>query len=180
MLNPEGLAFVAVDTHREQHTACVLNCWGQPLAILETSTDPRVFPDFLARVKESTNGHQLVFGLEDTGGLGRGLAQYLLAEGYKVKEVNPILVNRQRRRAPHPNKSDPDDAIAIGKVLITEFERLPYLLPDELYVALREAVNHRRALVSLQDPCGKRANPPQEPSPCPLAGALPILQSDVP
>lgn len=146
MLNPEGLAFVAVDTHREQHTACVLNCWGHPLVTLETSTDPRLFPDFLARVKESTNHHQLVFGLEDTGGLGRGLAQYLLAEGYQVKEVNPILVNRQRRRAPHPNKSDPDDALAIGKVLITEFERLPDLLPDELYVALREAVNHRRAL----------------------------------
>jgi len=150
MLNPEGLAFVAVDTHREQHTASVLNCWGHPLATLETSTDPRLFPDFLARVKESTNGHQLVFGLEDTGGLGRGLAQYLLAEGYKVKEVNPILVSRQRRRAPHPNKSDPDDAIAIGKILITEFERLPDLLPDELYVALREAVNHRRALVKEQ------------------------------
>lgn len=140
MLNPEGLACVALDTHRRQHTACVLNRWGHHLATLETSTDPRVFPDFLARVKESTNGHQLFFGLGDTGGLGRALAQYVLAEGYEVKEVNPILVNRQTRRAPHPNESDPDDAIPIGKVLITELERLPDLFPDELYMALRDPV----------------------------------------
>ncbi|OPY62032.1 MAG: Transposase IS116/IS110/IS902 family protein [Pelotomaculum sp. PtaU1.Bin065] len=143
--------FIGVDTHKDQHTAVVCNCWHKNLGVIETPNNPVAFPTFLEQVLASTpNGLIPVFGLEDTGGLGHTLAVFLLKAGYVVKEVNSIRSDRQRNRSPHPDKSDPDDAKAVAKVLINDFDELPDARADELPLAIAQLVHHREHLVNEQ------------------------------
>lgn len=143
--------FVGVDTHKDQHTAVVCNCWHKALGVIETPNNPAAFPAFLDQVLALTpRGLTPVFGLEDTGGLGYTLAEFLLKAGYTVKEVNPIRSDRQRKHSPHPDKSDPDDAKAVAKVLINDFDELPNAQVDELSLAIAQLVHHREHLVREQ------------------------------
>jgi transposase len=142
--------FIGVDTHKDQHTAAVIDCFGQCLGIVEIPNNPNYFDELINQIKVYTNGHQLAFGLEDTGGLGRSLAHFLTTSGMLVKEVNPTLTERRRRTRPHPEKSDPQDALSIAKTLRDEFDSLPDVSSNELYVAIRDLSLHRDSLVKEQ------------------------------
>lgn len=125
--------------------------WMQPLGSVETETDPSAFPGFLEIVLRLVpEGHTPIFGLEDTGGLGRSLAAFLIEAGYLVKDVNPIRSDRARNQQPHPDKSDPQDARAIAKVLLTDFDHLPNAVVDPLAKALAQVVRHRSSFVREQ------------------------------
>lgn len=143
--------FVGIDTHKDQHTAAVLDCWHKTLGIIETPNNPDAFPVFLNQVLSLTpESLTPIFGLEDTGGLGRSLATFLLKAEYVVKEVNSVRSSRERKRSPHPQKSDPDDAKAVAKVLINDFDELPDAWSDELSTAIAQLVHHREHLVKEQ------------------------------
>lgn len=142
--------FVGVDTHKDQHTAAVIDCFNQCLGIIETPNNPNCFDQFIKQVKVYTDGHPLIFGLEDTGGLGRSLACFLVSSGIVVKEVNPTLTERRRRERPHPEQSDPQDALVIAKTLLAEFDNLPDVSINDLYVAIRDLSLHRDSLVKEQ------------------------------
>lgn len=77
-----------------------------------------------------------------SGGYGYA-ATFLKGEGYRVKEVNAVLTDRQRARAPHPGKSDPIDGRAIAKVLIDQYGELPEAGSEEVVKALKELVQPR-------------------------------------
>lgn len=140
--------FIGIDTHKDQHTAAICDCWHEALATTQLASHPGAFPGFLDWVKQHCpDGLQPVFGIEGSGSLGRPLAAFLVEAGYVVKEVNPVFTDRQRERRPHPEKSDVLDARAIAKVLIDEFPHLPDARPDELLVALAQADHHRDTLV---------------------------------
>jgi len=95
--------FVGVDTHKNQHTEVVFDCWHKTLGTIKTPNNPAYFPTFLEQVVAITpEGLTPLFGLEDTGGLGRTLAIFLLNSWFLVKEVNSIRSDRQRKRSPHP------------------------------------------------------------------------------
>lgn len=84
------------------------------------------FAKFLEQVtKTILKGLTPIFGLEDTESLRTPLAQFLLGSKHKVKEINPVKVDRERRRSCHPDKSDPQDAFSISKVLVDELVSLP-------------------------------------------------------
>jgi len=142
--------FVGVDTHKDQHTAAVIDCFNRCLGIVEVPNNPNCFDRFIEQVRVYTNSNSLAFGLEDTGGLGRSLACFLTTSGMLVKEVNPTLTERRRKARPHPEKSDPKDALAIAKILLSEFETLPDVSTNDLYVAIRDLSLHRDSLVKEQ------------------------------
>lgn len=140
--------FVGVDTHKNHHTAVVINAFHQPVAAVETLNNPRSFPGFLkAILAEAAEEMTLVFGLEDTKGLGRSLAQWLIGQGFIVKEVNPVYTDRERKRKTDPDKSDPKDAKAIADVLYRDFNRLPTVTADGSVKAIKNAVTAREQLV---------------------------------
>ena len=149
----KSLAFVGVDTHKDQHTARLTDCFSHDLGILEVPNHPSKFEEFTSRVTliSSQNGLKPVYGLEDTQGLGQSLARFLVSTGNYVKDVNPLKTDRKRSKSPHPDKSDPDDGLAICKVLIQEFDKLPTIATfDEVHLAIRELSNHRESLVKEQ------------------------------
>ena len=150
-------AFVGVDTHKEDHTACITNCWHQILGTYRVENNPKAFSKFLSEVMNTIpKGSTPVFGLEDTDGLGRPLAQFLLKSKHTVKEINPAKVDRERERSCHPDKSDPQDAFRISKVLVDEFFTLPDARENDSMVAIRDLVNHLDNLIRESTRCKNR------------------------
>jgi len=67
--------FIGVDTHKEDHAACITNCWHEVLGTFRVENDPAFFGKFLDEVTKTVpKGLTPAFGLEDTDGLGRALA----------------------------------------------------------------------------------------------------------
>lgn len=116
-MRPDQFAFVGVDTHKHQHTLALCDCWSRVHLQLEIPNNPKAFPGVLEQIKNACPAEvQLVFGVEGSGGYGYLFATFLRGMGYVVKEINATLTDRQRRKAPHPEKSDAVDARAIAKV----------------------------------------------------------------
>ena len=147
------LAFVGVDTHKDEHTACMSDCFGQSLGVFTVENRPDNIDELLKEIDKAAKSHNLrpVFGLEDVMGLGQHLARSLILGGYQLREVNPIETERKRLRKAHPDKSDPLDALAISKVLISEFDKLPLIQSlNELYLSIHQLSNWRDSLVKEQ------------------------------
>ncbi|MCK8826117.1 IS110 family transposase [Fuchsiella alkaliacetigena] len=147
-MNYQDFLFIGVDTHKNQHTAAIISCFHQKLGAVQTPNNPANFDEFIKELEVFiTDQETLVFGLEDTQGLGRSLAQWLVKHGYTVKEVNPALTKRERDHSSNPDKSDLIDAEAIANVLLSRFDELPQVHKDDNFKALKQLSNHRRNLV---------------------------------
>ena len=144
----QNYVFVGVDTHKNQHTACVLSCFHQKMGSTQTPNNPANFESFIQDINSiKTPDKKLVFGLEDTQGLGHSLSQWLLDQGYTVKEVNPALTKRERHHSSNPDKSDEIDAEAIANVLLTDFNELPDAFYDANFKAIKHLNNQRQTMV---------------------------------
>ncbi len=77
------LAFVGVDTHKDEHTACIANCFGQSLGVFTSENRPKELKGLLEKVDETAKSHNLkpVFGLENVMGLGQHFARSLICGG---------------------------------------------------------------------------------------------------
>jgi transposase len=67
--------------------------------------------------------------------------------GEQVYDVSPHLTGRKRRTSVAHQKSDPTDALAIGRVVVQEGQRLPRIRPEDLSSILGVVVEHRDNLV---------------------------------
>jgi transposase len=101
-----------VDTHRDTHTAAVIDMTGRRLG-------DRQFPATAAGYREllgwlRTFGALQVVGIEGTGAYGAGLARHLTGEGVALVEVD--RPDRKTRR--FAGKSDPLDADAAARAAL--------------------------------------------------------------
>jgi transposase len=147
--------YVGMDIHKDNHAAVATNCFGQNLLKMEVRNSKRDFDDFVAMVERLSKQNNLVplFGLEDSCGYGHRLASYLYKNGYFVKTIPPILVDKARKRETHPEKTDSLDALQVARVLIQRIDRLPnYSLSeeDEISKQIKELTLDREFLVKEQ------------------------------
>ncbi|MDQ0269191.1 transposase [Cytobacillus purgationiresistens] len=92
------------------------------------------FSTFLLDIdKLMEEGLTPVFGLEDVGGYGRALAQFLAEHGQVVKEVNPALSYAERKSHMTTQKSDSWDAECVARILLNKLNHLPVAKPNDLY-----------------------------------------------
>jgi len=140
--------FMGIDTHKDSHTAAVLDGYFEVLDTITFANDKKGFEDFEKKLKKISRGRKLLFGLEDSQGLGSFLASYLTGKGYTALEINPVTTDRGRRHTVSRDKSDERDAIVIAKTLIRERGNLHPVRIDRNSVALREMVGYRQMLVS--------------------------------
>jgi transposase len=88
-----------------------------------------------------------VWAVEGAGGVGKQLAQRLVAEGETVVDVPPKLSTRVRAMTTgHGRKTDPTDARAVAIVGLRNTE-LAHVVTDDETVALRLLSERRRDLV---------------------------------
>jgi transposase len=106
-----GDVTVGVDTHRDSHTAAVLDAQGRLLGTAAFPTTPAGY----RRLIEWAGGWGTVTaaGVEGTGSWGAGLTRHLQETGITVIEV--IRPNRQHRR--RHGKSDTTDAVAAARAV---------------------------------------------------------------
>ncbi len=143
--------YVGVDLHKHDHVAVVINCWQEKLGEIKFENKPSAFSKFLQDIdKLLDDGLTPVFGLEDVGGYGRSLAQFLTDHGQVVKEVNPALSYAERKSHMTTQKSDSWDAECVARVLVNQLNQLPDAKPHDLYWSIQQLVTRRNALVKAQ------------------------------
>ena len=125
---------IGVDTHRDAHTAAILDRNGGLLAQLEVPANQAGYARLLGLVAERAPGRRC-WALEGTGCYGAGLASFLADQGEWVVEID----RPKRPRGRNGAKSDPLDAIRAGREALSR---------DHLAVPRQRG--HREALRVLQ------------------------------
>jgi len=142
-MNTNKICFVGVDTHKFTHTAAIINETFTLLGIVETQALPSCYQKFTRQIKIKARSARLVFGLEDVRGMGASLFRFLKSRNMDTREINPVETKRERLHKTHPDKSDPDDALNIARVLGQQWKTLPTVYNDPLILALQQIVRQR-------------------------------------
>ncbi|MDT2046688.1 IS110 family transposase [Priestia flexa] len=143
--------YVGVDLHKQHHVAVIINCWQEKLDEIKFENKPSAFSTFLLDIDALTEeGLTPIFGLEDVGGYGRALAQFLTDHGQVVKEVNPALSYAERKSYVTVQKSDSWDAECVARILVRQLSQLPNAKPHDLFWSIQQLVTRRNALVKAQ------------------------------
>ena len=135
---------VAVDPAKRSHTIEVLDNRERVLAtlrVVNSNAGYRELREFVRRWPQRR------WAVEGARGVGRQLAQRLVADGERVIDVPSKLSTRVRvLDTGHGSKSDPADAHAVGVAALRHRDLVEISVDDEL-VALRLLSDRRRELV---------------------------------
>ena len=103
---------IGVDPHKGSHTAVVISPAEEPLGqirVRASAAQAGKLAEWAAAWPERT------WAVEGAAGLGRMLAQQLVAAGERVLDVQPKLASRVRLlQAGDTNKNDPNDALLVA------------------------------------------------------------------
>jgi len=105
---------IGVDTHKDSHTAAVVNVTGGVISALDVTATEVGYRRLLALANRHAIGRR-AWAVEGTGSYGSGLAAFLAARGERVLEVE-----RPRRPRQKPGKSDQLDAIAAAREALAD------------------------------------------------------------
>ncbi len=132
---------IGVDVHKRSLTAVAVDEVGRGLAELTAASALE-----LLGWSTSLRGERL-WALEDCRQLTRGTERTLLAAGERLVRVPPKLMAPQRRAGRERGKSDPIDALAVGRAALRE-PHLDHPRPgEERLRELKLLVDHRDDLV---------------------------------
>jgi len=143
---------VGIDVHKDTHTAVGLNPFGEKVFEMKIGNEVLDFISLVEKTKDESEKLNLApsFGLEDVHSWGERLSSFLSEEGLPVVSVAPVLVDHNRSKMTHPEKSDSLDVQAVAKVMIQRIDTLPtYTLTEEAQKAkqIRELSLEREWLV---------------------------------
>ncbi len=116
--------YVGVDVHKDTHTAVGVSPFGEKLFEITVGNYQKDFELLTETVEREAGMLSPYFGLEDCSGFGERLASFLL-ERYSVVHVPPVMVDRNRRNATHPEKNDSLDALGVARVMMQSIDTLP-------------------------------------------------------
>jgi transposase len=103
---------IGIDPHKASHTAVALDRSERSIASVRVRTSTKQLEQLLSW---STPFPERLWAIEGADGLGRLLAQQLVAAGERVVDVQPKLASRVRLLATGTtNKNDPNDARAVA------------------------------------------------------------------
>ena len=136
---------IGIDPHKSSHTAVALDETGATLGELRVLADSST----LARLRAWAAGWpQRVWAIEGAGGLGRLLAQQLVAAGETVVDVPSALAARTRvLQRGHGRKSDGIDARSVA-IVAQHRDDLSRVAPDDHSAVLRLLSDRRDELTA--------------------------------
>jgi transposase len=139
--------YIGVDTHKKTHTLVVIDEQGRAVGTRIIANTPEGWVGGQAWTAAWAGPH--TWGIENSGSLGKGFAQFLLTQGETlVCEVSPHRTAQYRRRGRTQDKTDQTDALAIARLLLAEGEGLPQVRQDDLSTELRLVSDHRDNLLA--------------------------------
>jgi transposase len=138
---------IGVDPHKASHTAAVLDEHGQ---LLDQQRFPATQAGYRRLLEWAGSWPNRRWAVEGAHGVGRALAQQLVAEGEQVVDVPAKLAARVRvLSVGHGRKSDPDDAVSVAVAA----QGAPGLRPvgaEDHQVVLRLLTKRREDLVAIR------------------------------
>jgi len=139
--------YIGVDTHKKTHTLVGIDDQGRTDSTRTVANTPQGWTSALRWARDRSD--VCCWGIENSGSLGKGFAQFLLAQGEtNVREVSPQRTAQYRRRGRSQDKTDHADALAIARLLRAEGEQLPLVQADDASTELRLLSDHRDNLVA--------------------------------
>lgn len=139
--------YIGVDTHKRTQTLVALDEQGRSVGTRTIVNTAEGWAAGLARASAEAGPRS--WGIESSGSLGKGFAQFLLSQGEAaVREVSPHRTAQYRRRGRTQDKTDQTDALAIARLLLAEGEGLPRVQRDDLGTELRLVSDHRDNLLA--------------------------------
>src|SRR5205809_6817573 len=103
---------IGVDPHKGSHTSVAIDAAEEPLGKLRVRASASQTQRLVAW---AAAWPERSWAVEGAGGLGRLLAQQLVAAGERVLDVPPKLASRVRLlQAGDTNKNDPNDARSVA------------------------------------------------------------------
>ena len=115
MLTGRIEAVIGVDTHKQQHTAALLDALGGQRGLITIVSDGGGYRQLLEWARRLEPGRR-VWAVEGTGSFGAGLTSYLLEAGEWVCEVDRPDKPARKRGA----KSDQIDAVRAARQALQE------------------------------------------------------------
>jgi transposase len=105
---------IGVDTHKDSHSAALVNSTGGVITALDVTASEAGYRRLLALANRQAVGRR-TWAVEGTGSYGSGLATFLVQQGEQVLEIE-----RPRRPRQKPGNSDQLDAIAAAREALAE------------------------------------------------------------
>lgn len=137
---------IGIDAHKAVHQAVALDNAGTVLGSWRGANTPHQWQQLLDWANTFPGIRQ--WGIEGAWNYGRGLAQFLVAQGESVFEVNPRWTAGGRRRARRPGKNDRLDAHAVAKLVRDESTSLPVVTTEDETAVLDLLVTEREAMLA--------------------------------
>jgi transposase len=138
---------IGVDTHKKRHVLVALDARGQMCGTLSVANTPAGWVAALQWARE--RDAPCVWGIENSGSLGKGFAQFLLSRGESaVHEIVAHRTAQYRKRGRTQDKTDQTDALAMARLLQAESKHLPCVECDDVSTELRLLSDHRDNLVA--------------------------------
>jgi transposase len=139
------MVIFGIDAHKRTHTVVAVDEAGRQLACRTFETTTAAHLELLSWAE--TFGSQRRWAVEDCRHVSRRLERDLLGAGQRIVRVPPKLMVDHRRSARTYGKSDPIDALAVGRAALREPD-LPTARLDGPERIVRLLVDHRDDLVS--------------------------------
>jgi transposase len=139
------MVILGIDAHKRTHTVVAIDEAGRQLGATTTAATTTEVHLGLVRWADRF-GHERRWAVEDCLHLSRRLEADLLAAGELIVRVPPKLMAHARDAARTYGKSDPIDALAVGRAALRE-PGLPLARLDGPSRELRLLVDHREDLV---------------------------------
>ena len=132
---------IGVDPHKGSHTAVVIGPGEEPLGELRVESSPGQAEDLL---RWAAQWPDRTWAVEGAAGLGRLLAQQLVAAGELVLDVQPKLAARVRLlQAGDTGKNDPHDAQSVAVAALRSRACRPVAVEGHTVVLKIWARRHR-------------------------------------
>jgi transposase len=132
---------IGIDPHKGSHTAVAIGAAEEPLGELRVCASAAQAG---ALVAWAAPWPERTWAVEGAGGLGRLLAQQLVAAGERVLDVPPKLASRVRLlQAGDTNKNDPNDALSVAVAAVRSKALRQVLAEDHAAVLKVWAKRHR-------------------------------------
>jgi transposase len=136
---------IGIDPHKSSHTAVALDSTGATVGALRVTADRAMLGRLTAW---ASPWPQRLFAIEGAGGLGRLLAQQLVAAGETVVDVPSALAARTRvLERGHGRKTDGIDARSVALVALHRTD-LSRVAPDNHCAVLRLLSDRRDELTA--------------------------------
>lgn len=137
---------LGIDVHKDTHTAVAVDQVGRQVGQRTVRAVDRGHADLVRWARRRHPGER-VWAVEDCRHVSTRLERALLAAGERVVRVPPKLMAGSRQSARTRGKSDPIDALAVGRAALREPD-LPVAEHDPVSRELKLLVDHREDLVA--------------------------------